>query len=153
MSMEIYVLSDEKLNSISEWQHAIDAVRLSVRLSTETQFAVQKGFLPARSGDTSTGFECDHWDATKLMAEYSAMNFGHQWKYALAFRWGADLRACVAAYAAGAAYAGATRAVVLDCEQGKIISAQQAAEVARDIEKRMAEIEAAIRRTTEQFRP
>ena len=153
MSMEIYVLSDERLNFISEWQQAIDANLFAVRLSSETPFPAQKGFLPAQAGDNATGFECDHWDAAGLMTEYSGMNFGHQWKYALAFRWGADLRACAAAYAAGAAYAGATRGVVLDCEQRKIISAQQAAEVARDIEKQMPEIEAAIRRTVEQFRP
>ncbi len=153
MSMEIYVLSDERLNSISEWQQAIDARRFALRLSSETPFPAQKGFLPAQSGGNSTGFECDHWDAAKLMMDYCDLNFGHQWKHALAFRWGADLRACVAAYMAGAAYAGATHGVVLDCEQGKIIAAQEAAEVARDIDRQIPEIEAAIRSTVEQFRP
>jgi hypothetical protein len=105
-----------------------------------------------RWGANPTGFECDHWDAAALMADYADINFGHRWKYALAFRWGADLRACVVAYMAGAAYARATRGVVLDCEQGKILSAQQAAEVARDIERQMPEIEAAIRNAVEQFR-
>jgi hypothetical protein len=86
------------------------------------------------------------------MADYGDIDFGRRWKYALAFRWGADLRACVAAYMAGAAYAQATGGVLLDCEQGKILSAQQAAEVARDIDRQMLEIEAAVRRAAAQFR-
>lgn len=152
MSMEIYVLSDERLGSIAEWQRAIDADNFALELSAERPFSALKGFLPVRWGDNPTGFECDHWDAAELIAEYADINFGQRWKYALAFRWGADLRACVAAYMAGAAYAQATRGVVLDCEQGKIISPQQATEVARDIDRQMPEIEAAVRNAVEQFR-
>jgi len=152
MSMEIYVLSDERLGSIAEWQRAIDANNFALELSAERSFSALKGFLPVRWNANPTGFECDHWDAAALMADYADINLGRRWKYALAFRWGADLHACVAAYIAGAAYSQATRGVVLDCEQGKIISSQQATEVARDIDKKMPEIEAAVRNAVEQFR-
>ncbi len=153
MSMEIYAVSDERLGSIGEWQRAIDAGSFALELSAERPISALEGFLPVRWGGNSTGFECDHWDAAALRTDYADVNFGHRWKYALAFRWGADLRACVAAYIAGAAYAQATRGVVLDCEQGKILSPQQAIDLARDIDKRMPEIEAALRNAVEQFRP
>ena len=137
---------------MAEWQRAIDADSFVFRLSAETPFLALKEFLPVQLGVKPTGFECDHWDAGELMAESAGINFGHRWRYALAFRWGADLHAAVAAYRAGAAYASATRGDVLDCEQGKILSPQQAAGIARDLDKQMPNIDAAVRRAIEQFR-
>jgi hypothetical protein len=48
MSMEIYVVSDEQLGSIAEWQRAIDAGNFALELSVERLFSALKGFLPAR---------------------------------------------------------------------------------------------------------
>src|SRR5262249_27231339 len=134
MAMELFVLSDRRLRSIAEWQHVIDAEEFPLRLSTQTPFEALDGILPVSLGDHSTDFECAHWDAPELMADYAELDFGHPWTEALAFRWGgSSFYSTPAAYMAGAAYAKATAGVVFDCEQGKILTSQHAVQAARDL--------------------
>jgi len=108
--------------------------------------------LPARFRDKATAFQCDHRKAAELIAESSDIDFGRQWRYALAFRWGSNVYDGISAYLAASAYARATDGVVLDCEDGKIISAERAAERGWDLEKSIPMIEAAVRKVAEQFR-
>jgi hypothetical protein len=150
--MELYVFSNRRVTSIHMWQHAIDTERLPLRLSARIPFAALQGALPVEYRGRSTAFECDHWNASTLIAESPDMDFGRQWKYALAFRWGSDVYAGISAYLAGSAYAKATGGVLLDCEGGKIISAQRAAEIGFDLERGIPVIEAAVRKALEQFR-
>lgn len=152
MSMELYVLSDHQLASIDTWQRSINAGGFPIRLSADRPFAELSGALPVLFDGRQTAFECDHWPMDDLIETYTDMDFGGRWKYALAFRWGGDIYAGIAAYAAGGAYAKATNGMLLDCEEGKIISPQRAAEIARDLERGIPMIEAAMRRATERFR-
>jgi hypothetical protein len=152
MAMELYVFSDQRLHSIRAWQRAIDVEGFPLQLFDRIPFAAQQGALPVKFRDQSTAFECDHWNAGEYMAEFPDRDYGRRWQCALAFRWGADPYAGAAAYLAGAAYAQATVGVLLDCEEGKIISAARAAEIGRDLERSIPMIEAAVRKVTEQFR-
>jgi hypothetical protein len=131
MAMELWVLSDRQLNSIAEWQSAIDFEEFPLKLTDETPFEKLSGFLPARLGNEPTGFECSHWNAIEFMRDMSNANFGHDWKYVLAFRWGRNLNEMRAAWIAGSAYAQATGGVVFDDQEGKVRSAMEAREVAR----------------------
>jgi hypothetical protein len=151
MSMEIYVLSDLQLTSIGEWQRAIDSEGYALRLSTETSFEALNGFLPAQWREEKTGFECNHWSASELANEYPTI--GRQWTHALAFRWGADLNACQAAIMAATAYARATKGIVFDPEAGVLLTPEAAAKRVRDMEKRLPEIEAALRNIAQDFEP
>jgi hypothetical protein len=56
MSMEVYVLSGDQLESIGAWQRAIDARGFPLRLSTERIFADLRGALPAVIDGKSTAF-------------------------------------------------------------------------------------------------
>lgn len=150
--MELYVLSDRQLDSIAACQRAIDAEGFALRLSAETPFEALNGILPVQLGDRRTAFECVHWDAGVLMAENPDIEFAHRWRHALALRWGADPSACAAGYVAGAAYAAATDAVVLDCEEGKLLSPARTAEVARDITRSLPAIEAVVQRAIDKYR-
>ena len=152
MSMELYIFSDRRLSSIRAWQRAIDFKGFPLQLFDWIPFAAQQGALPVKFRDQSTAFECDHWNASAVIAESPEIDFERHWKFALAFRWGADAYAGAAAYLAGSAYAQATGGVVLDCEEGKIISAARAAEIGFDIERGIPMIEAAVRKAVEQFR-
>lgn len=107
--------------------------------------------LPGLLNDKKTAFECDHWDAAELIAESPDIDFGHHWKYALAFRWGSNVHDGIAAYMAGSAYAKATGGIVFDCEEGKIISPERAGEIAGEIERQIPLLEEAMRRMTEKF--
>jgi hypothetical protein len=57
------------------------------------------------------------------MAEAAEIDFGHAWKFALAFRWlGSRLEEGDAALMAAAAYARATGGVILDWDNGRLLS-------------------------------
>lgn len=152
MSMEAYVLSDRQLVSMVDWQRAIEREGFKLQLLGERPFGALSGHLPALLGRKQAGFECDHWNANRLMDENSDIDFGHRWKHALAFRWGADLNACLGAYIALAAYAKAVAGVVLDCEEGGLLIPQQALDVARKMESDLPSVEKAVRSAIERFR-
>ncbi len=152
MSMELYVLSDRRLESIDDWQRAIDADGFPLRLFTGRSFSRLEGVLPVQLRDGQTAFECDHWDPGDLLGTYADVDFGHRWKFVLAFRWTGNPYEGIAAYMAGGAYAKATGGVVFDCEEGKIISAERAGEIACEIEQQIPLIEEAARRVGEKIR-
>lgn len=151
MSMELYVLSDRRLESIDAWQAAIDACNFPLQLSTAIPFARLNGVLPIQLGNRRAAFECVHWNAAELMAELSDIDFGLRWKYVLAFRWTGNSYEGIAAYMAGSAYAKATGGIVFDCEERKIISPERAGEIAREIERDIPMIEDMVRRVSEKF--
>ncbi|MCG6203726.1 hypothetical protein LPW26_03680 [Rhodopseudomonas sp. HC1] len=152
MSMEIYVLSDRKLSSMSEWQSAIDSEGFPLRLSAAMPLGTIHGALPVTLHDRSSAFECDHRDAKTVISETPDVSFGRPWRYAIVFRWGGDIDAGVSAYLAAAAYAAATGGRVLDCAEGKLVSPAQAAKTATELDQGRALIAEAVRRATEMFR-
>jgi hypothetical protein len=152
MAMELYVFSDQQLSSMRAWQEAIDAAGFPVGLPVRFPFDRENRVLPAEFRGRPTTFESKLCDATEYGAEFPHIEFGRRWKQGLVLRWGSDAYAGAAAYLAGSAYATATAGVLLDCEEGKIISAQRAAEIGFELERGIPMIEAAVRKVTEQFR-
>lgn len=145
MSMEVYVLSDQQLPSISAWQQAIDAAGSTLRLSTDRPIDELHGALPVTFDGRASSFECDHWNAAELMAEMPDVGFGRRWAFALAFRWGADFDAGASVYMAASAYASATGGQMFDCEEGRLISLERAGEIARDFIRTKPMVEEMIR--------
>jgi hypothetical protein len=135
MSMELWVFSDKQLGSIAEWQAAIDAEGYSLDLEKDASFENLNGFLPCHLRGELTGFECYHDDASALMRNNAGFDFGHEWKYALGFRWlGSKQNETLAAWMAGTAYARATVGIVINDQDSQQRTAAQSAEVVRDIE-------------------
>lgn len=135
MSMELWVLSDRQLNSIAEWQAAIDSEGYSLTLKTDASLERLNGFLPCHLRGELTGFECYHNDAAAFMQNNATVSVGHDWKYALGFRWlGSKQNETLAAWMAGTAYARATAGLVVNDQDSQRRTAAQSAEVVRDIE-------------------
>lgn len=145
MAMELFVLSDKQLSSIEEWQSAIEGEGYPLRLDGETAFPTIRGFLPVRLRGADTGFECDHWPATEFMHELPRTDFGHDWKFVLAFRWSGDFNEWQAAWMAGTAYAVATNGVIFDDQEGKVRTASEGRQVVREIEEGLPKMEAILR--------
>lgn len=134
MSMELWILSDKKLDSIAQWQAAIDIEHYPLRLSAEVPFETLNGFLPSSLQDDLTGFECYHENAAEFVRSNPRVHFDHDWKYVLAFRWlGSKRNELLAAWLAAAAYASATDGVIIDDQEEKIRNAAEARDVARGI--------------------
>jgi hypothetical protein len=136
MSIEIHVLSDQRLPSIAKWQEAIESEGFALKLSPDTQFDEVRGFLPALLADKESGFECYHDNARELMEGYAdSVEFGRVWKHALSFRWGSIMREGVSAYMAATAYARATGGVVFDPQDAKIMTPAESRDVVHQLEK------------------
>jgi len=134
--MEIFVLSDRRLNSIAEWQRAIDAETFPfpARLTTDVPFGRLNGFLPAQYDGGLSGFECDHWAPRSIVDEYPDVGAGRDWKYALALRFGTRRGELECAWMAAAAYARATNGVVFDTEEARVFQPEEAVQLVRKIE-------------------
>ncbi len=145
MSMEICVLSDTKLNSISEWQQAIDVEGFALQLSRDGQFTELNGFLPSILRDKQTGFECYHVSPRELFDTYDNIQFGREWKYALELVWGGNFTEMQAACMAATAYARATSGIVFDPQASQLLTASQAFEVVQDNERVLPQLEARAR--------
>ncbi len=145
MAMELFVLSDQQLKSIAEWQGAIDREGYSLRLDGRKSIENLRGFLPAQLRGTETGFECGCWSVSKLLGAFPGANFGQEWKYVLSFRWGGDLTQLESAWIAAAAYAQATDGVVFDEQDGRIKTPDEARAVVREIITAMPKAEAILR--------
>ena len=131
MSMEILVFSDRRLDSMSEWQRAIDSEGLSILLPEGASTDELHGYLPVHRGDIRTGFECTHRDAAEMMAFYRGINFGHPWAQCLSFIWGSDFEEGLAASMTSAAYAKQANGIVYDPQDDLIMSPREALEHAR----------------------
>ena len=136
MSMELFVLSNEKLGSFAAWQAAIDREGFALRLSGEGDLAAQSGYLPAHYGTELAGFEVDHWDAQAMKRDDpDYFTFVKDEAHILAFRWGGDFHELFGVFAAASAYARAVGGSLFDPETGEALTADAAAELARKFEK------------------
>lgn len=141
MSMVICVLTNSRLGSIAEWQKSIDAEGFPLRLS-----GPEPGHnLVARLRDEDTSIEYGIYDFGELKDTHKHVNFGHDWKYVVAFTWSSDFAEEIAAWMAATAYARATDGVVFDEQEGKLFTPDELLQIARDIERRQPKLEAVLR--------
>ena len=133
--MELFVFSDQPINAMVDWQEAIVADGFDIKLYGEIAFEDLRGFLPMRLEGAGTGVEVGHTDSAESIDwfEKDGFSFDHRWKHALWFCWGGDLRELIVAYSTAASYARITKGVVFDCEEGKILGAEEALAVARSL--------------------
>lgn len=135
MSIELDAFSNRRLNSMAEWQAAIDAEGFDIRLDDSRAFEDLEGFLPAVMGGLNTGFECNHFEGQQLVDELNAdgLDVGGPWTFALCFRFGGDKDECVCANMSAAAYIKATDGVLFVDVDGEAYPPAQALEQARKL--------------------
>jgi hypothetical protein len=151
MAMEMHVFSNRALTAIAEWQRVIDAEKFPLRLSSDVDLKVVRGFLPARLRGKATGFECYHDDAMEMMASYGHTSFDRAWSCAFGFRWIGNFTEFEAAWMAAAAYARATGGVIFDPEDSRLYTSDEAVAFARRIERELPALEAAVRNVSRKF--
>jgi hypothetical protein len=135
MSMELHVLSDIQLNSMAEWQRAIDEESYPIQLDADISLISVKGLLPLTLDGRRTGFECYHDDASGTMGFLGLDHFPHRWKFALGFRWRGDIDELQAAWMAATAYVATTAGVIFDHEEATVLTPEQARKMVADILK------------------
>jgi ketopantoate reductase len=86
------------------------------------------------------------------MNDLGAEKFNHRWRFALGFRWlGSRMDELQATWMAAAAYAAATDGVVFDCENGEILTAQQARHAVREIIRDLPRMTALLENIKQEF--
>ncbi|NVO14131.1 MAG: hypothetical protein HXX10_08855 [Rhodoplanes sp.] len=153
MSMEIEILSDFHLKSFDEWQRSIDAIGFPLQLDSNIGVEDIGGFIPARLGETPTGFECYQDNANEVVQSLGLSNLGRAWRFALGLRWKGDLNELQAAWMAAAAYARATNGVIFDYEEGKVYHPPEAIAQVQRIRRDVPHVEAMLREIITRFTP
>ena len=135
MTMSLWVFSDKQLNTVRDWQAAIDAEGYPLRLSPEMVFERLSGFFPMYLRGELTGFECYHEDVPDVRATVPDIDISHNWKFVLGFVWlGNKENELLAAWMAATAYAQATDGMILDGEAGKMCTPSDARALVHDLE-------------------
>jgi len=135
MSMELHVLlRDSSVPTPSQWQNAIREAGFDLTLDATLSMRDWTGFLPAVYKGVKTGFEFDVSDASDITDTYPdvAEHVGDR-DVSANFRWGGDLRECVAAVVASAALAELCDGVLYDPQEGAFHTGDEALETARQI--------------------
>jgi hypothetical protein len=145
MAMELNIFSDRRLNSIAEWQRAINAEGFPLQLARNVDLSTVSGFLPADLKNKRTGFECYQDEAWEMMESLGSSNFDRGWKFALGIRWGPDFAALDSAWMAATAYAAATGGVIFDYEEAKIFTPDQGRELIRRFEREQPALDVLIK--------
>ncbi len=79
------------------------------------------------------------------MNAYPRVDFGHDWKYAIAFPYITDFSELTAAWMAAAAYARATGGVVFDEQAGRVFNRSELVEETKRLERDAIKAEAMLR--------
>ena len=145
MSLEIDILSDVRLKSISEWQDALDREGFPLRLTDDKDFWEGSGFWPASLEQKSTGFERYHIAFQELVENTYGVQFDREWKYVLALMYRGDVNEMMAALMAAIAYARATGGIVFEAESGRFLTASEAREVLEENKRDLPFFEQDIR--------
>lgn len=133
--MELVVFSAEELNSVSQWQAAVDAEGYPLRLSPDVPFETICGFFPMHLRGELTGFECYRGGLEDFVDRSNSIRLDPGWKSALFLVWlGSRENELIAAWMAAAAYARATNGMILDGETGEFNTPDQARKVVYDCE-------------------
>jgi len=145
MAMELFVFSDRRLETITEWNATLFELGFDVVIEESRPVAELSGSQPTKLRGREVWIEYDHFDAAEFFKEQEHIKKEHDWKYLLAFRWGSDIYAHPAVFMAAAAYAKATGGIVLDEWELIFRKWEEIAEWGREAERDTPKLEAQIR--------
>jgi hypothetical protein len=155
MTMSLYIFSDKQVNSVAEWQAAIDREGYPLQLSADMVFERLSGFFPMHLRGELTGFECYHEDLADVQENVIPdIRLDHEWKFVLGFVWlGGREPELIAAWMAATAYSQETAGIIFDCEgEGRFLIPAQARAVVQELEHPSPATLAAMREIRELFR-
>ncbi|MCJ2083029.1 hypothetical protein [Methylobacterium sp. J-090] len=138
MSLSAYVLSTRSLETIGEWQAAVDALGFKLTFEGQADERIEDlfGHLPVVWQGHEAGFEClpgDEDAAQDFVEDEEAARLGGPWTQILEISY-VGLANIAGVAIAGAVYAHATGGIFWEGEEGVRVSAEEAVAYARRIE-------------------
>lgn len=144
MSMEIYLLTDEEVPTTQAWQKAIDALEFDVRFVDEQSLHADEVRLRAACKDKPVLMELERTSLAKVRETFPDVAFPDDVACVHALHWSKTLEGGLAAYQAAAAYLGLVKGLMIDTEEGKLKTPDDAIELARKMAAEMPMLEAAM---------
>jgi len=134
MAVEILVmLCDDRLPTCQEWQRAIDAAAIDIKLEQIDDLRSHSGFLPAQIDGNDSGFEWYYGTIADVLDE--GFEGPSEYDHAAGFVIHGDLQELACALLAAGCLANAADGVFFDEEAGAFVSGDRAIEIARGIDK------------------
>jgi hypothetical protein len=134
MSMEIHVLFRGKLPSKAALQKTMRELGFPFSIKPATgSLEQQKGFMPMLLEREETGVEFDVFDGRAAVEEIAEKDVDPRFDRVASFRWGGDMHECSAAVCGAAALAKLVNGAVLEEGEGKLMSVDEAIEMARQV--------------------
>jgi hypothetical protein len=147
MSMELFVFSDKRPDTIAEWNAALADIGFDVVIDAG-RIADLRGSQPTKLREREVWIEYDHFHPGEFFQEQDYVKQERSWKYLLALRFGGDFHALAAAEMLAAAYAKVTEGVVLDEYEPVFRGWQEMAHRARTTEEQIPTLEASLTKAT-----
>lgn len=144
MSMEIYLLSDQDVPSTQAWQAAVDALGFDVRFLDDMPLQIEEVQLRADYLKTPVLMKLSRRHLAELREIFPEVAFPEHVARIHALRWSISFEGTVAAYQAAAAYVGLVKGLMIDSEEGKLKTPDEAIELARGMAAEVAVAQEAL---------
>jgi hypothetical protein len=132
MSMETHVFFTGSLPSKADLERRMQELGFPFKIiPPHDSLEGQKGFLPMMNGDAETGVEFDVFDGKEDTEFYENVGADPSLDRIANFRWGGDFQEAAAGMCGAAALAGLVGGVVFDEAEDRLMSVDEAIEVAR----------------------
>ncbi|KAA0123208.1 hypothetical protein CIW48_13920 [Methylobacterium sp. P1-11] len=140
MSMEAYALCPRPLASVAEWQTGLDALGFDLQLRGGAIPPASSGHLPAERRGRASGFECSIMPLSELKDTYPGTDFAGSWPCVYAFCFG-TIAESIGALMAIAACAKVVGGLAYYADDGRLMTADQAVQYARETVPAAEELE------------
>jgi hypothetical protein len=131
--MELHVLlRNSAVPTVEEWQRALTEASFNLILDNALKIREASGYSPAIYNGVKTGFEFDLFPASDIMETYEgiAEQIGDR-DLSANFRWGGDLRECVAACIASGVLTKLCDGILYDPQENIFFGGDEAIAMAR----------------------
>lgn len=146
MSMEMSLLTNEAVPTTQAWQKAIDALGFDVRFLKEQSLQAKETPLPAEIQGKTVLLELLQVKLNDLRETFPGTAFPEQVSHVHTLRWTMTFEGGAAAYQAAAAYLGLVKGLMIDTEEGKLKTPDEAIDLARRVTADIVVAEAALRK-------
>ena len=134
MSMDLYVFVDHSSTlTVLEWQHAIDASQLPLRLDKSIELKTMRGFFPVILNNKKTGFYFLNTDIVELGDEIPAIKRQHS-SAVYDFKFGGHFLEAASAYYLASALVASFNGRAFEPESGKWLDSKELQKAAHEME-------------------
>lgn len=143
MSMEIYLLTNDDVPSMEEWQKAIDALAFDVRFLDKREFPNETRFKMECAGNP-VPMELTRFDLAYVREAYPDVIFPEHVLHVHVLRWGMSFAGSVGAYQVAAACLALAKGLMIDTEEAKLKAPDEAVKLAHRMAVEIPALEAAV---------